>query len=111
MDFRPPRRKSAPRILPERIGGPHHARPRQLGSDKGFVGYGMITPFKKTRSGELLDLAEGVQHAGQQASLRDRAGHRELQDLADHLHRLPAADRNVPGNISAVVGLHFYKLA
>ena len=59
--------------------------PHDYVGDKGFVGNGMITPFKKPAGGELLDLAEGIQQPGEQDPLGRRAGDRELQDLA-HMH-------------------------
>jgi hypothetical protein len=43
-------------------------------------------------------LAKRIQQGGQQVPLRHRAGHRALQDPANHAHRLPATDRDLSGN-------------
>ena len=58
----------------------------------------MLTPIKKPRLPRPAGLGERIQQAGQQDPLRHRAGHRQLQDLADHAHRLPPAAGNIRRN-------------
>ncbi len=67
--------------------------------------------LQETCGRRATGLAEGVQHTGQQDSLGDRAGNRELQDLADHAHRLRRPVETFTTTISAVIGLHFYRMA
>jgi hypothetical protein len=72
----------------------------------------MITPFKKPEGGELLDRQKEFNKQVKQDPLLIRADHRELQDLADHAHRLlPTPPATFSGTISAVVVLHFYATA
>ncbi len=83
--------------------------------DKGYVGNNMITPFKKPAGSELLGWQKEfniqvnkiryvieqvvanfktwrIMHTGH------RTGRRQLQDLADHAHRLPPPTGNIPRN-------------
>ncbi|MFY1634805.1 transposase family protein [Solwaraspora sp. WMMB335] len=57
--------------------------------DKGYVGNGMITPYKKPKGGELAEWQKGIQQAGQQDPLGCGTGHREPEDMVNPAHRLP----------------------
>ena len=69
--------------------------PRDWTGDKGYVGRGMITPIKKTKGTRTARLGEGVQHRHQQNPRRRRTRHRQLQELANPPHRLPAPTRHL----------------
>jgi DDE superfamily endonuclease len=63
--------------------------------DKVYVGTEMITPNQEARPSQSSGLGERIQQGGQQDSLRHRADDRQLQDLANHAHRLSPPDRNI----------------
>ncbi len=79
--------------------------------DKGFVGYGMITPFKKPPGGELLDWQKeyNTQVNKIRWVIEQVIGNFKTWRIMHTDYRRPI--ETFPETISAVVGLHFYKLA
>jgi hypothetical protein len=85
--------------------------PGNSAGDKGYVGHGMITPFKKPAGGELLDWQKEfntqvnkIRYVIEQVIANFKAWRIMHTD-----YRRPI--ETFPTTISAVIALHFYKLA
>jgi DDE superfamily endonuclease/Helix-turn-helix of DDE superfamily endonuclease len=85
--------------------------PGNWAGDKGFVGYGMITPFKKPAGGELLDWQKeyNTQVNKIRYVIEQVIANFKTWRIMHTDYRRPI--ETFPETISAVVGLHFYKLA
>jgi hypothetical protein len=85
--------------------------PKNWVGDKGYVGNGMITPFKKPAGGELLDWQK--EYNSQVNKIRWK-----IEQVISHLKnwRILSSDYRRPiqtftATISAVIGLQFYRTA
>ena len=85
--------------------------PGNWSGDKGFVGYGMITPFKKPPGGELLDWQKeyNTQVNKIRWVIEQVIANFKTWRIMHTDYRRPI--ETFSETISAVVGLHFYKLA
>ena len=70
--------------------------PGNWAGDKGYVGHGMITPFKKPAGGELLEWQKEFNTQVNKLRYVIEQVIAKLQNLADHAHRLSAPDRDFP---------------
>lgn len=79
--------------------------------DKGYIGEGMITPFKKPQGGELLEWQEefNTQVNKIRYAIEQTIGNLKTWRIlhTDYRRPLPTFQEA----ISAVIALHFYKLA
>jgi DDE superfamily endonuclease len=85
--------------------------PANFAGDKGYIGNGMITPFRKPPGGKLLDWQK--EFNAQVSKIRWR-----IEQVISHFknwtimhtdYRRPLD--TFPATISAVIGLHFYRMA
>jgi hypothetical protein len=85
--------------------------PGNWAGDKGFVGYDMITPFKKPAGGELLGWQKeyNTQVNKFRWVIEQVIGNFKTWRIIHTDYRRPV--ETFQETISAVVGLHFYKLA
>jgi DDE superfamily endonuclease len=85
--------------------------PGNWAGDKGFIGYGMITPFRKPAGGELLDWQKeyNSQINKFRYVIEQVIANFKTWRIMHTDYRRPIG--TFPETISAVVGLHFYKLA
>jgi hypothetical protein len=85
--------------------------PKNWVGDKGYVGNGMITPFKKPPGGKLLDSQK--EHNTQVNKIRwmieQVISHFKNWTIMHTDYRRPYD--TFPTTISAVIGLHFYRMA
>jgi hypothetical protein len=87
------------------------ADPRNWIGDKGFVGNGMITPFKKSAGGELLDWQKefNTQVNKIRYVIEQVIAHFKTWRIMHTDYRRPI--ETFAATISAVIGLHFYRMA
>jgi hypothetical protein len=80
-------------------------------ADKGYVGNGMITPFKKPAGGELLDWQKkfNAQVNKIRWVIEQVISHFKNWQIMHTDYRRPI--ETFPETISAVIGLHFYRMA
>ena len=64
-------------------------------ADKGYVGRGMITPYKKPPNGELSEAAEEANKSINRIRQAERADHRPHQVLENPPHRLPPTPAHI----------------
>ena len=84
--------------------------PRNWIGDKGYVGNGMITPFKKPMGGELLDWQKAFNTAINKIrwKVEQAISHLKNWKIMTTDYRRPIS--TFADTISAVIGLHFYRL-
>jgi len=84
--------------------------PRNWIGDKGFVGNGMITPFKKPAGGELLDWQKefNTQVNKIRCVIEQVIAHFKTWRIMHTDYRRPI--ETFATAISAVIGLHFYRM-
>ena len=85
--------------------------PKNWIADKGYVGNGMITPFKKPAGGELLDWQKEYNRQVNRIRyvIEQVIAHFKTWRIMDTDYRRPIG--TFPETISAVIGLHFYRMA
>jgi hypothetical protein len=85
--------------------------PRNWIADKGYVGNGMITPFKKPAGGELIDWQKEYNREVNKIRyvIEQVIAHFKTWRIMDTDYRRPI--ETFPETISAVIGLHFYRMA
>src|SRR6266511_1853775 len=89
LDLRPGGRMPPRQLRPRRIRGNYHAGPEQVDRRQGIRRKRHAHPDQETRTPRVVRLGEGLQHPGQQDSLRHRANHRQLEDVENPAYRLP----------------------
>ncbi len=85
--------------------------PRNRIADKGYVGNGMITPFKKPAGGELLEWQKEYNKTVNKIRyvIEQVIAHFKTWRIMDTDYRRPV--ETFAETISAVIGLHFYRMA
>ena len=85
--------------------------PGNWAGDKGYVGHGMITPFKKPAGGELLDWQKefNTQVNKLRYVIEQVIANFKTWRIMHTDYRRPI--ETFPTMISAVIALHFYKIA
>ena len=80
-------------------------------ADKGYVGNGMVTPFKKPAGGELLGWQKefNTQVNKIRWVIEQVISHFKNWQIMHTDYRRPI--ETFPETISAVIGLHFYRMA
>ena len=85
--------------------------PGNWAGDKGYVGHGMITPFKKPARGELLDWQKefNTQVNKLRYVIEQIIANFKTWRIMHTDYRRPI--ETFPTTISAVIALHFYMIA